>query len=196
MRTKGIIIALILLLALGGFLYIRQATRGVTLDLDEGIRACGFTGAPVASALSGEEITFEETELTLLAGRRVVFSGNVERIQCDRDARGRRGFPGGDAILVALADAPLEATTARWNHICRQLGARQEELRRLDQWAEEVTQAERAGRDSQEMWLQQSCSIPGTDIGVYVQSLPTGSSSSRVYDSHFTLFWQEADATP
>jgi hypothetical protein len=195
MRLKWkVLIAMGFLLALGGFWRSYRVVRstGVTLNLDEGIMACGFTGRPAVPPSPGTGISFGRTELTLQAKGRTVFSGPVERIECYRDPQGRRGFPGGDAILVALTDAQLEETVARWGRICQQFGATQEDLRMIDKWAADVTQTERAGRNSQELWLQHSCSIPGTDIGVYVQSIPANSELPLVYGSHFTLFWEES----
>jgi hypothetical protein len=190
----GIIIALVVLLVLGGFWYSRGAVRGVTLNLDDGIMTCGFKPLPPTPLRSGEEREFRNEELTLQARGRVLFSGQVDRINCYRDPEGRRGFPGGDAILVAFPDAQLEATVERWGQVFRQLGAGQEELQVLDSWAAEVSQTERAGRSSRDVWLQHSWPLPGTNMGVYVQSIPVGSELPLVYGAHFTLFWEEPGA--
>jgi hypothetical protein len=190
----GIIIALVLLFALGGLLYSRGAARGIVLNLDDGIMTCGFKPLQPTPLSSGEEREFRDEELILRAQGRVLFSGRVDRINCYRDPEGRRGFPGGDAILVAFPAAQLEATLERWGRVFRQLGAGQEELQVLDSWAAEVTQTERAGRSSRDVWLQHSWPIPGTNMGVYVQSIPAGSELPLVYGAHFTVFWEEPGA--
>lgn len=187
----GLILSLGLLFALGGFLYSTSAMRSVMLNLDDGIMTCGFKAIPPTSLKSGEERIFRKKELILQAQGRVLFSGQVDRIECYRDPKGRKGFPGGDAILVAFPDARLEATVERWGRVFRQFGAGQEQLQVLDTWAADVTQTERAGRSSRDVWLQHSWTIPGTNTGVYVQSIPVSSDVPLVYGAHFTLFWEE-----
>ncbi|HEX8699836.1 MAG TPA: hypothetical protein VF815_13415 [Myxococcaceae bacterium] len=197
MKMKwGVTLAIGVLMVLGGWFFSKRPARSVTFKLDDGVMACGFTTAPDGPQGAGTEINLRHVELTLQAQGRVVFSGLVERVDCYRDPKGRRGFPGGDAILVALPDEQLATTVARWSRIWPQLGASQQDLGMLDRWASEVTETERAGRNSRTVWLQHTYSIPGTNIGIYVQSIPTSAESPLIYGSHFTVFWEEPDAQP
>jgi hypothetical protein len=169
----------------------RRAARSITLELDDGVVTCGFKGDPAVLTASPSQISLRGTELTLRAEGRVVFSDQVDKIDCYRSDESRWGFPGGDSIQVVFPDAEFEVTAARWRQIYQQFGASPQDLQVLDEWTQEVIQAERSGRNSRDVWLQRSFSIPGTSIGVYTQSIPVSSEHPLVYDAHFSIFWNE-----
>jgi hypothetical protein len=97
----------------------------------------------------------------------------------------------GDFIQAVLPEAPLDTTVERWRQLYQQLGAGPREVRQLDDWAAQVTQAEREGITTRDIWLQSFFPIPGTNIGVYAQSIPKNTFSPVRYGSHITVFWEE-----
>ncbi|WP_309890239.1 hypothetical protein [Archangium sp.] len=193
---KGLILlvgclVLVLVLVLGGFPYSQHLSRSMTLELDDGVMACGFSGNPAVLPSSSSELGFQRQELTLQAQGRVVFSGHAEHISCYRSAESRWGMLKGDFIQVLLPEALLDSSVERWRRIFQQLGAGPREQLLLDEWATQVTQAEREGSTTRDIWLQIFFSIPGTNIGIYAQSIPKNTYHPVVYGSHFTLFWEE-----
>jgi hypothetical protein len=188
--------AVCLLVALGGLLYSRLAARSLTLMLDDGVMTCGFSGNPAVLPGSSEEISFHPAGLALQAQGRVVFSGQVDGVKCYRSSERRWGIPGGDFIQVMFPPARFDATVERWRQIYQQLGASPHDLQALDEWKKEVTEAERASLSPRDIWLQGFFSIPGTNIGVYAQSIPKSSDLPLVYSSLLSIFWKEPIAHP
>jgi hypothetical protein len=185
------IIAVCGVAALGGLMYVRHRSRILTLQLDDGVMVCGFKGDPAVLPESSSEITFHETELRLRAAGRVVFSGPVDEVYCWRSDESRWGFLGADCIQVVFPEEQLDATAARWHRIYQQFGAGPQDLQVLDQWIKKATQDDQIGRAGRNVWLQHSFLIPGTNIGIYTQSIPVSSDASLNYDARFSIFWEK-----
>ncbi|EAU68843.1 hypothetical protein STIAU_8501 [Stigmatella aurantiaca DW4/3-1] len=184
------------MLALGGFLHFRLKARGMKIHLDDGVMSCGFAGNPAVLPQSSSEISFHGKALTLEARGRVVFSEQTEDVTCYRSAESRWGMLKGDFIQVMLPEAPLETTVERWRRLYQQFGAGQRDLQQLGEWATQVASAEREGLTTRDIWLQGSFSIPGTNIGIYAQSIPKNTYPPVRYGAHFTVFWEDPARPP